>query len=66
AQWPYWGGANEIFQVNATGDGYYTLNPILTGKCLDVNAISKDDGAIVQQWTCWGGDNQKWSLNPAQ
>ena len=65
-QWPYWGGANEIFTVNPTSDGYLTINPISSGKCLDVAGISKDDGAQVLQWSCWGGDNQKWTLSPVQ
>ncbi len=65
-QWPYWGGTNEIFQVNTTSDGYYTLNAVNSGKCLDVEGISKSNGANIHQWTCWGGDNQKWSLNPTQ
>lgn len=66
AQWPYWGGSNEIFTVNPTSDGYVTINPISSGKCLDVAGISKNDGAQVFQWSCWGGDNQKWTMVPAQ
>jgi hypothetical protein len=31
-----------------------------TGKCLDVNGWSADDGADVQLWTCHGGANQRW------
>lgn len=27
---------------------------------MDVRAISKNNGALVQQWSCNGGDNQKW------
>ncbi len=70
-QWPYWGGTNEIFTVNATADGYYTLNPVHSGKCLDVPFWSgsnwgKNQGTTIQQWSCNGGDNQKWSLVPAQ
>ncbi|MFF1907574.1 RICIN domain-containing protein [Kitasatospora sp. NPDC058218] len=29
-------------------------------KCLEVADWSTDDGAAVRQWTCTGGDNQKW------
>lgn len=65
-QWPYWGGTNEIFQVSQEVDGYYTIHPDHSGKCLDVAGISKSDGAPVNQWTCWGGDNQKWSFVPVQ
>jgi hypothetical protein len=65
-QFPYWGGSNEIFQVNPTSDGYVTINPTNSGKCLDVAEISKDNGALIHQWSCWGGDNQKWTLAPVQ
>jgi hypothetical protein len=36
-----------------------------SGKCLDVVGISTVAGALVQQWTCWGGANQKWSISAA-
>jgi microsomal dipeptidase-like Zn-dependent dipeptidase len=32
------------------------------GRCLDVDGASDRDGARVQQWTCNGGANQRWSL----
>ncbi|MFF1797331.1 RICIN domain-containing protein [Kitasatospora sp. NPDC058263] len=31
-----------------------------SGKCLEVADWRTDDGAPVRQWTCTGGDNQKW------
>lgn len=65
-QYGFWGGSNEIFNVNPTADGYVTISPLSTGKCLDVSGISKDDGAPIWQWSCVGGENQKWSLVPAQ
>jgi hypothetical protein len=65
-QWPFWGGTNEIFRVNPTSDGYLTINPVNSGKCLDVSGVSKDNGAPLIQWSCWGGDNQKWTLVPVQ
>jgi hypothetical protein len=37
-----------------------------SGKCLDVSGISVSAGAALQQWTCWGGDNQKFLLAPVQ
>src|SRR5439155_27210953 len=32
------------------------------GRCLDVDRASSADGARVQQWTCNGGENQRWKL----
>lgn len=31
-----------------------------SGKCLDVTNQARTDGAPLAQWTCNGGDNQKW------
>jgi hypothetical protein len=44
----------------------YTLIDAASGKCLDVNGESKDDGAAVVQWTCVGSANQQWTLLPAE
>lgn len=35
-----------------------------TGKCLDVNGTSGTNGARVQIWTCNGGTNQLWRVEP--
>ncbi|MET7686860.1 RICIN domain-containing protein [Streptomyces sp. NPDC005483] len=42
----------------------YTVVNELSGKCLDVSAVSTADGAAVQQWTCTGGTNQEFTLSP--
>jgi uncharacterized protein (DUF1501 family) len=31
-------------------------------KCLDVKAVSSEDGARLQQWSCHGGANQQWRV----
>ncbi len=63
-QWPYLGFANEKWQLKPMGNGYYTLVAASTGKCLDVRGgpSATGDGVDVQQWDCWGGDNQAWEL----
>ncbi|WP_158647278.1 RICIN domain-containing protein [Actinoplanes sp. ATCC 53533] len=35
-----------------------------TGKCLDVINWSTADGADVRLWTCTGGNNQRWRIEP--
>jgi hypothetical protein len=35
-----------------------------SGKCLDVAGISSAPATPLQQWTCWGGDNQKFQFTP--
>ena len=32
-----------------------------TGVCMDVNSISKQVGAQISQYYCWGGGNQLWN-----
>jgi hypothetical protein len=36
-----------------------------SGKCLDVFGASTDAAAQVIQWSCHGGQNQQWRLEPA-
>jgi len=42
--------------------GYYKVIAKHSGKCLDVKGLSTADGANVQQWSCTGGNNQRWKL----
>jgi Ricin-type beta-trefoil lectin domain-like len=35
-----------------------------SGKCLDIAGVSTADGANVQQWSCYGGNNQRWRPVP--
>jgi hypothetical protein len=42
--------------------GVYQVINVNSNKCLDVNAASMVNLAAVQQWTCWGGDNQKFQI----
>ncbi len=44
--------------------GWVNIISKLSGKCLDVTGISVLPGAILQQWACWGGDNQKFMFTP--
>ena len=34
-------------------------------KCLDVSGASSENGSALIQWQCHGGDNQVWSIEPA-
>ncbi|HEX2453638.1 MAG TPA: DUF1800 family protein [Vicinamibacterales bacterium] len=45
--------------------GAYELVAGHSGKCLDVSGASTEDGAQVVQWTCNGGLDQRWTLQPA-
>ncbi len=66
----------ETAQLTASADGVqaaftmavlsstspFTLVAKHSGKCLDVRGISARPGAVIQQWTCSGENNQKWFL----
>ncbi|WP_084645944.1 RICIN domain-containing protein [Marinimicrobium agarilyticum] len=43
-------------------DGTYTITSRFSGKVIDVAGSSTDDGANIQLYSDWGGDNQKWNV----
>jgi uncharacterized repeat protein (TIGR03803 family) len=65
------GGANSrgvVFRVRlggSTPDQFVEIVSRNSGKCLDVYGASTDAGAQAIQWTCHGGANQQWRLEPA-
>ena len=62
------GGGGVVFRVRlATSppDQYFEIVSRHSGQCLDVYGASTDAAAPVIQWTCHGGPNQQWRLEPA-
>ncbi len=51
----------------AIQDRFYYLVAESSGLCVDVQGgqAAIADGVPIQQWGCWGGDNQKWKLVPS-
>lgn len=43
-------------------DGTYQLMAVHSGKAMDVDRFSMEDGVILQQYTWNGGDNQRWQF----
>ena len=43
--------------------GLYRLIAIHSNKCFDVSGVSRNNGAIIHQWKCNNGGNQKWTLS---
>lgn len=64
-QWTCHGGANQQWELQDAGGGYYRILSQASGKCLDVNGASTADGARIIQWTCGSGNNQQWQLRDA-
>ena len=58
---------SQKFRLYTNGDGSYTiLTAVSDGKsAADIYGISLDDGANICQWNYWGGDGQKFVIEPA-
>jgi hypothetical protein len=56
-------GSTSASPASASGQ-WVNIISVNSGKCLDVSGISTAPGAVLQQWTCWGGDNQEFLLTP--
>ena len=44
---------------------YWSLVNQHSGKCMDVQALSMDDGGSIQQFSCNGGPDQNWIVADA-
>ncbi len=62
------GDVSQKFTLLCNRDGSYALLTAASeGKsCADVFEISLDDGANICQWNYWGGDGQKFILEPSK
>lgn len=58
---------SQRFAVRCNKDGSYSLMTAVSEEksCVDVFEISTDIGANINQWEYWGGDGQKFILEPA-
>lgn len=58
---------SQQFALRCNKDGSYSLLTAASGftACADVFEISTEDGANISQWEYWGGDGQKFILEPA-
>jgi hypothetical protein len=45
-------------------DNWYIIRSIINNQVMDITGISQDAGAIVHNWDWWGGNNQKWYVEP--
>jgi Ricin-type beta-trefoil lectin domain-like/Secretion system C-terminal sorting domain len=68
-QWDCSGSSNQLWKFVKQTDGTYMVISQLSGKALDVSpsvlsSTNLGNGANVQQWDTYGGDNQKWWINP--
>ena len=61
------GDNSQKFKIQCNKDGTYSLLTVSSNgaRCADVYEISLADGANICQWEYWGGDGQKFILEPA-
>jgi hypothetical protein len=58
---------SQLWHMQPTGDGYYTIQQLSNNECLDVYSFSHANGAKVTTWPCNGYTNQQWRVNwPAE
>jgi len=55
-------GGDSGGSTGSLADGTYSIQNVNSGKALDVAGQSTDDGANVQQYSYWGGENQQWNV----
>ena len=48
--------------MEPTGDGYYYIKSVATGKVVDVSGKSTSNGGDVIQWQKNNGWNQQWKI----
>lgn len=62
------GDTSQKYTLCRNTDGTYALLTAVSDNksCLDVYNISKEDGANICQWEYWGGNGQKFILEPVK
>ena len=62
----YTGEDSQKFTLFCNQDGSYTILSVVSNNlsCADVYGISLDDQANICQWNFWGGNGQKFILEP--
>lgn len=58
-------GENQVYSsvtYRLFEDGIYFIQNVGTGKYMDVEGPSKNEGAIIQQWSFHGDDQSRWRL----
>ncbi|KAA6302985.1 MAG: Protective antigen [Candidatus Ordinivivax streblomastigis] len=58
------GSVNLQFRFSKLDDGVYRIEPMSSGKSLEIADFSKNDGANIQQWRGSDAENQKFIVVP--
>ena len=58
------GSAAQNWNITADANtGAFVIKNVASGRCLDVSGASTADGAPMDIYDCWGGNNQKFKLS---
>ncbi len=63
-QWPWLNKANQKWTFTHTGDGYYKIKGVASGKLLEVAGLSRADGGNVAIWADANAPQQHWAVTP--
>lgn len=63
-QWDDAGGTNQQWMLLDTGDGYFKIGNVRSGKVIGVRGDSTADLAAIVQQTDANNLSQQWSLVP--
>jgi len=63
-QEPYTAATNQQWTVTDTGNGQYSIVGVQSGRALDIFNSETNDGAKVELYDNWGGNNQKFTFTP--
>ena len=56
------GATSQAFEFVGDAAGSYRISDVNSGKALDVTGNATTNGALIQQWTAGGTDNQRFTL----
>ncbi|PNH02865.1 hypothetical protein TSOC_011123 [Tetrabaena socialis] len=53
----------DAFSIRDVGDGYYQIKNVNSGKCIDLTDYNPNNGAVIQQWSCFFNNAAKrWMM----
>lgn len=61
-QWPYHGGANQLWSLDKLDEHWFKLTSQNSGLCLQVRDASQEENAPVEQGSYNGGKHQQWEF----
>ncbi|MER7569409.1 RICIN domain-containing protein [Streptomyces sp. NPDC097941] len=63
-QWPWLGQTNQKWTFINTGDGYYKIKGVGSGRLLEIAGLSRDAGGIAGIWGDASAPQQHWAVTP--